>query len=132
MIIYQKDFITIYHDANRKMLHLEWHTFATSEGFREALLTAVEYAVVKKVECWIANTKNMKAIRQQDQQWTIDTFFPLFLRTGPQKLATVISDDIFNQMAVSNIIAKTTFPTNNFEHQYFSTYQAALDWIDNP
>ena len=130
MIIYDKEFITIHYDAARKMLHMEWHSFANSDGFQEALLTAVEFAQKNNVVNWIANTKNMKAIRQQDQEWAASTFYPLLVKTNPQKLATVISDDIFNQMAVSNITAKTVSLTN-FDRQYFSSYENALNWIDN-
>lgn len=128
MVCYQKDYITIYVEPEKSLIQLEWHAFANSEQYQEALNMALQLVRQYDLTKCIANARHMKAIRQQDQHWTITHWFPLLAKTRLRKIATIVSDDIFNQMAISNIMSKAK-SVIMFEHRYFTNLFSALDWL---
>ncbi|QHL89075.1 hypothetical protein GU926_17225 [Nibribacter ruber] len=122
---------TIDTNGARRVLTLHWHGFVSSEVYREGMLEALKTSRQGAYICWIMDTKDMKVIRQMDQEWTVATWFPQFQLLGVQKFAIVVSDDIFNQMAISSMIAKIR-PHIQATVEYFQTLQEAVNWVQDP
>ena len=73
--------------------------------------------------------KDMKAIRQADQDWAVTEWLPEFLTLDIQKWAVVISDDMFNQMAMSNMMGKIR-PRLKYPVEYFQDINTAKNWVE--
>ena len=129
MIVFDKPFATIEIEQDKNLLILTWHGFANGEGFREARTTAVQLSKKYGINKWLSNMKDMKAIRQADQEWSTNEWLPTFLDLDIKKWAVVISDDMFNQMAMSSMMGKMrTRLTNPVE--YFQDLNTAKNWAN--
>ncbi|GGK57643.1 hypothetical protein ACD591_15525 [Rufibacter glacialis] len=114
-------------DRLHRMIVLHWQDFVPSEVYREGLLEAIQVSRKEHLLSWVMDMKHMKVIRQADQEWTLSTWFPQFQLLGVKRLAFVVSDDIFNQMAVSSMVAALR-PKFHAEVEYFQESTTALRW----
>lgn len=129
MIYFEQPYLTIEIDSEKKLMQLNWIGFATSEDYRTGLETALQLSRTHGVKKWLSNLKDMKAIRQAEQDWTVQSWFPLFNHTHLDKWAIVFADDMFNQMATSSMISKMR-PTLLFPVEYFQDINTAKNWLD--
>ncbi|MBC3538537.1 hypothetical protein ACFSC6_17620 [Rufibacter sediminis] len=114
-------------DRLHQLLVLHWQGFVPSEVYREGLLEGIQISRREGLHNWIMDMKQMKVIRQADQEWTLATWFPQFQLLGVNRLAFIVSDDIFNQMAVSSMVA-TLRPQFRAEVEYFQELASAIRW----
>ncbi|KAA9340661.1 hypothetical protein [Adhaeribacter soli] len=127
MIYFDKPFATIELEQENNLLVLTWHGFANSEEFQEARTKAVQLSRLHGIKRWVSNMKEMKAIRQADQEWSVNTWLPEFLTLNIEKWAIVVSDDMFNQMAMSSMMSKMR-PRLPYPVEYFQDVNAARNW----
>ena len=129
MIVFQQPYATIEIEQDKSLLVLTWHGFANSEEFRNARSSAISLSRQYNVHRWVSNMKDMKAIRQADQDWTVNEWLPQFLTLHLKKWAIIISDDMFNQMAMSSMMSKMrvhlTHPV-----EYFQYLNTAKNWVE--
>lgn len=130
MLKFDKPFASIEIEPEKSLLVLTWHGFANSEDFREARTAAVQISRQYGLTKWLSNMKDMKAIRQADQEWSVNEWLPLFKSLNLQKWAMVISDDMFNQMAMSSMMSKIR-PQLTHPVEYFQDVTAARNWIEH-
>ncbi|WP_205499659.1 hypothetical protein [Rufibacter psychrotolerans] len=114
-------------DRLHHLLVLHWQDFVPSEVYREGLLEAMQVSKREQMQTWVMDMKHMKVIRLADQEWTLATWFPQFQLLNVKRLAIVVSEDIFNQMAVSSMMA-TLRPKLTAEVEYFQELSSALRW----
>ncbi|WP_181304228.1 hypothetical protein [Rufibacter sp. XAAS-G3-1] len=114
-------------DRLHSALVLHWKGFVPSDVYRDGLMEAIQVSRRAGLQGWIMDMKHMKVIRQTDQEWTIGAWFPQFQMLGVKRLAFVVSEDIFNQMAVSSMVA-TLRPKFHAEVEYFQELPAAQRW----
>ncbi len=129
MILFQQPYATIEIEQDKSLLIVTWHGFANSEEFRktrnEALTISRQYGIRK----WVSNMKDMKAIRQADQDWSVNEWLPQFLPLNIRKWAIVISDDMFNQMAMSSMMGKIRVQLAH-PVEYFQDLNTAKNWAE--
>jgi hypothetical protein len=128
MKIFERPYITINYFEEESLVYTEWHGFANSEEYREVLNTYTEIAITYNVTKWIGNTKNAKAIRPKDQEWTVNEWVFDFAKSNVKRMAVIVSDDIFNKMAIENIIAKGN-KIVKFDTKYFNNFAEAKKWV---
>lgn len=125
---YKNDCIHLFFDEENSLAIAVWNGFLSSQMYRDSMTRCLNLIHEKQVKCLLSDNRKMKAIRQQDQRWAIDEWSPKLAQTTLLKMATLQSEDIFNQMAINSIMEKAAhlFP---FQNQFFSQEQAALDWL---
>lgn len=131
MICFEKPYATIEIEQEKGLLVLTWHGFANSEEFQEARNRALEFSRQYGITRWVSNMKEMKAIRQIDQEWSINEWLPKFLTLDIEKWAIVVSDDMFNQMAMSSMMSKIR-PQLRHPVEYFQDFNSARNWALHP
>ncbi|WP_192821680.1 STAS/SEC14 domain-containing protein [Rufibacter sp. LB8] len=114
-------------DWRHLLLVMHWQGFVPSEAYRAGMLEAIQVADQEHLNTWVMDMKGMKVIRQADQDWTLTSWFAQFQLVRVKRLAFVVSDDIFNQMAVSSMVA-TMRPKMQAEVEYFQSLESALRW----
>jgi len=127
-IVFDKEFLAIYHETENKLLHLKWKGFASSEDFRDGLIFALEAVKDFQIEHWLGNLKQMESIHPADEEWASQVWFPQIAETSLRKMAIVTSLDYFNNTSVKRII-NTIVPKLNFETRYFVDVIIAKDWL---
>ena len=129
MIYFQQPYATIEIEQEKDLLVLTWHGFANSEEFREGHTHALALSRQYNVHRWISNMKDMKAIRQADQDWCVNEWLPQFLALNIKKWAIIIADDMFNQMAMSSMMGKMR-PRLTHPIEYFQDLNTAKNWAE--
>ena len=122
-----KKYLHLELDRLHHLLVLHWQDFVPSEAYREGLLEGLQVSRRENVVNWVMDTKHMKVIRQADQDWTVTPWFPQFQLLGVKRLGIVVSNDIFNQMAISSLVAALRSKMSS-EVEYFQELEAALRW----
>lgn len=110
------------------MVVLEWHGFVPSEDYRAGLEMVLQLAQEQNVKYVLTDNRFMGPLVMADQAWTKKELIPRLSKTGIEKLFIVVSMDIFNAMAVQNILNEAC-DAITFEYQYFHSYPDGVDWL---
>lgn len=127
-VYYQKPHLTIYYDEARSLGKSEWNGFVSGQDFRESSLACLKLIKEKQVRFWVADDRNMRAIRLKDQEWSNTVLIPKILLTNLKKMALIVSTDMFNQLAVDSMVHKAG-DNHSIELQYFHDLASAEEWI---
>lgn len=127
-LYYENDVIRVSYDPDFSLGVGEWKGFASSDEIRQIALRSLEFVNEKGITRWLADRRNMKAIRQQDQQWTAEVFIPKLLESSLRRMATIVSKDIFNQMAIEQIIRRSG-GLGSIALRDFENYKDAMEWL---
>lgn len=124
---YDKKFCKIYYIETLKCVHLEWDGFAASEEFRDACNASLELLIKEGADKMIADNTKAKVVKNEDQQWMNEVWFPKAFGAGFRTSAVVVAKDIFRDMSVKKIV--NDLDKNKFTVQFFPTYAEAETWI---
>jgi len=127
MIYAEKSYIQIVYNEEIKVVEMHWKTFTTSAELKEGLNTGIKCIEEMQAHKWIGNVCKLGVIGEDDQKWSNEDWFPRALKAGITRMAVIVSDDIFNQMSVDEIMQRV--PQINFESQYFSSVEEAREWL---
>ncbi|MGV3503073.1 MAG: hypothetical protein ACO1O1_05160 [Adhaeribacter sp.] len=120
--------LSLYFYAERRMVRALWDGFLSGDSFRSSALTCTQLLEEKAPLYWLADNRKMKAIRQKDQDWFEKEIMPRLATSSLEKMATLVSEDIFNQMAVESLNTRST-PLVRFENRFFHDQDQALQWL---
>jgi hypothetical protein len=127
-VYYQDEYLTLYYNRKSQTARAVWNGFLSGDVLRNAVQPCIQLLETEQPINWLADNRKMKAIRKNDQEWIQTYMIPKIVASPLRKMATLISEDIFNQMAVESLYVKA----NNiihFDHQYFNKEEAALAWL---
>lgn len=130
-LYYETEAIRVSYDKELQLGVGEWLGFISSNGLRTTALRSLEFVNEHRITRWLSDRRKMKAIRQQDQQWTVEEFIPKVLESPLRRMATVVSEDIFNQMAIEQIL-KRSGGLGNIALREFDSVAAAMEWLKRP
>ena len=133
LIYFQNRYLTLYYHAEESLGRPVWTGFASGEEHRNSVWESVKLLQTEKPRFWLTDNRKMKAVRKADQEWFEQEIIPVMAASSLQKVAVLISEDIFNQMAVENLYQQMT-PVIKFEMQFFKDESAAYSWFktNNP
>ncbi|MBK9286366.1 MAG: STAS/SEC14 domain-containing protein [Flavobacteriales bacterium] len=124
----QDAYVTVTADKEDRLIRLKWSGYAPSTEYRGILEDARMNVGLHQLERWLADLRGMNAILRQDEQWTVNEWFPTLAKTGLKRMAILMSSDYFNQMSVDRIMQAST-PEMPFEVAYFDDAEGALAWL---
>ncbi|WP_210462258.1 STAS/SEC14 domain-containing protein [Rufibacter roseolus] len=130
-IYYQTTGLTLSYDEDHATAYAVWNGFLASPELREAVLQCLELMESKGITRWLADNRKMKAIRQADQQWFLSNVIPRMLQSSLRRMATLVSEDMFNKMAVEQLLQRA----GNLDHlamRDFNDEKEALEWLMAP
>ena len=105
--------------------------FLSSEEFREATIMSVRMMDKFKPLRWLADNRRMRAIRQADQEWFAAYTLPRLQAGSIRRSATVVSEDIFNKMAVEQFLKRADH-LGDIVMKEFDNIEEALAWVKQP
>jgi hypothetical protein len=127
-VYFENSYLTLYHDPARQRARAVWTGFLSGEVFRSNVGITLRFLEDKNPLFWLADNRKMKAIRQKDQDWFGHEILPRLGVSSIKRMATLVSEDLFNQMAVEALFTRAN-QLIRFDHQFFKTEQEALDWL---
>jgi hypothetical protein len=130
-IYYQAPGLTLSFDPERLIAYAVWSGFLSSHEFQEASLQCIELIEEKGIIRWFADNRKMKAIRQADQQWFLENIMPRMLQSSLLRMATLVSEDIFNKMAVEQLLQRVGH-IDQLVLRDFEEEKEALFWLMAP
>ncbi|WP_242921927.1 STAS/SEC14 domain-containing protein [Pontibacter liquoris] len=130
-LYFETAFIKVSYEEAWQLGVAEWKGFASSDDLRSAALRSLDFVNEYQVTRWLADRRKMKAIRQHDQQWTMEEFLPKVISSPLRRVANVVSEDIFNKMAMDQIIGRAGSLTA-IEMRDFDNLPEAMEWLKQP
>lgn len=128
IIYFENQHLTLYYDKAKSTVRAVWEGFLSGEELKAPVRHCLKLIDDERPRNWLADNRKLKAIRRQDQEWLEKNMIPHLATSSLRKLATLIAEDIFGQMAIDSIYSKST-NLINFEHQYFKSEEAAKAWL---
>ncbi len=130
-IYFQNQAVTITYEPEWELGTAQWQGFLSSAEFRDAVTKCLHLIEEYKLLRWLGDNRKMKVIRQTDQDWFVANALPRIQASTIRRHATVVSEDIFNKMAVEQMIKRAENPEALFLKE-FDSKQMALAWLKQP
>ncbi len=131
MSFYKDNFIAIEHLPTHKALKIQWLAGSadmTEADFKHVITKEKEALESFRPKAILADTLEMQyGITPELQAWHNDFLFPVFAEVGVEKLAIVVSKDIFAQVSVNQLIEDNS--QAEFASTHFDSEATALEWI---
>jgi hypothetical protein len=116
-------------DTTSMTVELEWRGWANSTEFAELLEAGLRAVSEHHGSRWLADSRNMKAIKQADQDW-IGRWFPRVLAAGLRRMAVVTPKSGLAAMNISDIVGRV--PGTMLDVAHFATVEEARRWLARP
>ncbi|MBK6266748.1 STAS/SEC14 domain-containing protein [Marivirga sp. S37H4] len=97
----------------------------TSEDYRRAMEANYDLCKFPHIKNWLQDNTEAGLLSIEDQQWVSNVLIPLAAQFV-DKIAIVISKDVFRKFAAKNILDKKRGELN---FQYFPNLEEAKNWL---
>ncbi|WP_338790342.1 hypothetical protein V9L05_03295 [Bernardetia sp. Wsw4-3y2] len=132
MIVKQTQFFVLSYFPETELLELEWLAATanmTVEEFQEHVRLENEVLLKHRPKKILAKTLDMQhTISPDEQEKHNDIILPTFKAIELEKLAIIISKDLFTQVSISQIIDDDT--TAGYQSNYFEDTASAMEWLN--
>lgn len=117
-------------DSMCEAVRIEWHGWADSKE-RQAILEAGLGALrAHRGSRWLADCRDMKAVKQADQEWIDQSWFPRVLAAGLRRMALVIPKSGLARINLDDMMRRV--PETKLETGHFATIEEATEWLTRP
>lgn len=129
MIYFDEPWLTIRWDDYSQAVWLEWKSYVEGEQTRIGLDTGLRLFESKRTNRWLADVRLVGPIRQVDQQWVNQDWFPRAIAAGLRFMAYVSPRSSVARLSIKQIMSKV----NEVEvlQGYFDDLQQARTWLRN-
>jgi len=124
---FKAPYLLLQYNEQEKYIVANWQHFPLSEEFRVGMDHLIRLMEEKKIGKVLTDTRKMGAISPDDQDWSINEWLPRAFKAGYRRIAIVISEDIFNQMSVEDIMSRVKGV--DFVTQYFPSLEEGRKWL---
>jgi hypothetical protein len=117
-------------DEACKAAHIEWQGWADPAEFaaaNDAIILALRQHGSTRA---LGDCREMKVIKQSDQEWVHRDWFPRVLAAGLRRMALVIPKSGLALMNVQEIMSR--IPGTKLDVAYFATIAEARAWLSRP
>ena len=118
----------IFYNEDLHIVQSVWKgVYAEGETLRKIFNELIHALESKKASIIIADAREMLIINQNDQQWTINDWYPRAIAAGFRYQGLILSKDTFNELTVKRISKE--YDEALITTQYFNSPSDALDWV---
>lgn len=84
-------YVSIHWRSVYGILFVEWKGYATSPELRNVLMTVLSSIEDRHVLHLVGDSRGARVVREEDERWSRQTWFPAVLKSGLERMATVTS-----------------------------------------
>ncbi|TPE45480.1 SpoIIAA family protein [Pontibacter mangrovi] len=128
---FQSHAVTLTYDDELQLGTATWNGFLSSDDFRAAVEVCLRLVEEHKPLRWLGDNRKLRAIRQADQEWFSEHVLPHLAASSICRHATVVSEDMFNRMAVEQLIKRAN-SLGDMVIKEFDNADDALAWLKDP
>lgn len=114
-------------DPMPKAVHLEAHGWANTTEFAAALDAVLLALTEHHGSLFLADLRNMKVIKQSDQDWFDQRWLPLALGAGLMRIGVVIPKSGLAEMNIADMLERAVHTST--EVRSFATVEEATEWL---
>lgn len=130
-IYFQNHLVTITYDETWQLGIATWNGFLNSYEFKTAVEACLSLMDEHKLLRWLGDNRKMRAIRKADQDWFVAYAVPRMIAGTLRRNAAVVSEDLFNKMAVEQIVKRAP-NLGDMVFKDFDSPVAAMEWLKEP
>jgi hypothetical protein len=119
--------VSVRWEEEHQSVHTEWKAFANSQEFRSALMKVLEAIRENHAVRYVSDTRKVKVIVREDQQWADETWFPLVAAAGLKRFAGVTAEAGLGKLTVEEIFDSVHL--KGLEVRKFSSVAPARKWL---
>ena len=131
-ILHESKFWKFGHDVNDSMMIYQWFNtteLMNDEEYKHEMERNAKECQIYRHPKHLVDLRNfLYTISPEVQAWTDNIIFPRFLDTGLNRIAFVVSQDLFAQVSVEQMLEEDT-AVSSFQSRYFDHYFQARDWL---
>ncbi|MFK7901127.1 MAG: hypothetical protein AB8B61_10270 [Cyclobacteriaceae bacterium] len=132
--LFDSSFIEIIEEKSCNCLILKWKKHVSSEIYKKEMLSFIQFMKQKKNASLIIDIRNLGALLEGDQEWTVQVFVADLVVCQVEKVCVIIPEDIFGalsmrtilKMALENIVGANKIKFN-FRFKRLSTAKLWLE-----
>jgi hypothetical protein len=117
-------------DGERRCVYAQFKAFATSDEFRTGTLKILDAIRDRRAASLVSDNRKLEGVAQADQLWLRDTWMPLAVAAGIERIAVVVAQRGLGRIATEEVIGK--FGATDFVTRTFDTLDEANAWIAGP
>jgi hypothetical protein len=125
-----KPWLWIGWDRQHRCVHAEFKSFANSSEFRTGTTQILDLIRDHKAAALISDNRRLEGVSDLDQLWLRDSWLPLAVRAGVERIAVVVAPRGLGKVATEAIIGK--FGKTSFETCMFESVADAEKWVSQP
>jgi len=117
--------------AEKSVAMMKWKGLAKTDDYRKGFESFLQLLKDGKHLLWLFDYTDAKVIDVKDQKWTTGEWLPSamkVLKGDLQRVAVILSKDIFNKVAVRVIMTHIARQAQ-VEVAYFDDQEDAMDWL---
>lgn len=114
-------------DAVHEVVHSEWRAFANSAELRAGLRRGLEAIADHQAIGYLTDTRKVKVIVREDQDWIKETWLPLAVAAGLKRIAVVTATQGLGKLTVEEVVGLTD--DQGLVSRTFESADAAWEWI---
>jgi hypothetical protein len=128
MHYYKDDCALITYEQSLDMAIIIWDVkFVTHAQYLKANEALLKLILEKHCTRLLCDTTHMGVLPLESQQWSHTELSAKYLKSSLQFTAIVTSKDVFNKVAMNNIVRKTN--NTQLNSIFFASYPEALAWM---
>lgn len=128
-IAIDKAYLTVHYNPEEKLIWNQWRGAIPSPQLREAMTSASRFILTNDVELVLADFTRMSAPTVEDQRWIASQTAQLLQHSKLRKVANLMAQDIFQQMAIEKICEKASELPVPYEIRPFVLEVDAIEWL---
>lgn len=107
---------------------MHWLDTPSDLEYRNALQLMLQLGREKKVKNWLVNSQNIEQLNTANVNWLYESWYPHFLQLPTEKYACMAAPDAYYRLVLKDMFDYRK-QTVNFDFQFFSDMNRALEWI---
>jgi hypothetical protein len=127
MIYLDEPWLTVSWDEYCQAIRLEWKMYVEGEQAFKGLEAGLALLHRKRTSRWLADVRHLGPVRQVDQQWINNDWFPRAISGGLRYMATVTPRSAIARMSVRQIMSKVN--EVDVINSFFDDLEQARNWL---
>ena len=114
-------------NSTAQAVYVEWQGWAHLTERIACLEAGLRALTEHQGSRWLVDGREMKAVKQPDQDWIDQDWFPRVLAAGLRRMAVVEAKRTLAKMNVEDFLGRV--PATKLDVGYFATVEAATEWL---